>query len=352
MDLAEFAKVAAERRASDIFIKADAPPAVRVDGRVTPLEFPPLTGDEVRQLAYSIMTNEQIGRFERRHELDLAFTLENIARFRANIYEQRGSAGMVLRIIPLGIYTVEDLGLPTVIRDLAMPRQGLVLVTGPTGSGKSTTLAAMINVINKTRSCHIVTIEDPIEFIHGDEIAVISQREVGIDTDSFTDALKYVVRQSPDIILIGEMRDVETMNVAMAAAETGHLVFSTIHTTSASETLDRIINMFPPHDKPQVCLRLATSLRGIISQKLLPKKSGPGRIAALEIMVANPTVSKLIEEGRSGQLHVAISEGAYWGMRTMNQCLASFVREDVVSEEEALEASQNVTELRQMLRKQ
>jgi len=352
MDLTELAKVAAEKRSSDLFLKADAPPALRVDGKVNSLELPPLSSDEVRQMAYSIMSSEQIGRFERRHELDLAFTLADIARFRANVYQQRGTVGMVLRVIPLRIYTFEELGLPMVIRDLAMCRQGLVLVTGPTGSGKSTTLAAMVDVINNSRDCNVVTIEDPIEFVHEDQLAVISQREVGIDTDSFTDALKYVVRQSPDIILIGEMRDVETMNVALAAAETGHLVLSTVHTTSAAETLERIINMFPPHDKPQVCLRLAISLRGIVCQKLLPRMNAPGRIAAVEIMVANPTISKLIEEGRTGQLHAAMSEGGYWGMQTMNQCLTNYVREGLVTEEEALEASSNVSELRQMLRRQ
>ncbi len=352
MDLREIAKAAAEQRASDLFIKADAPPMARVDGKIVPLDFPIVSDDDSRQMAYSIMTNEQIGRFERRHELDLAFTIDEIARFRANIYQQRGSVGMVLRVIPLKIYSIEELGLPEAIANLTLNRQGLILVTGPTGSGKSTTLAAMVDAINKTRRCNIVTIEDPIEFIHQDKLGILSQREVGIDTDSFTDALKYVVRQSPDVILIGEMRDVETMNVAMAAAETGHLVFSTVHTTSAAETLDRIINMFPPHDKPQVCMRLAVSLRGIVSQKLLPRKGKPGRIAAVEIMVANPTVSKLIEEGRSGQLHAAISEGSYWGMQTMNQCLANYVRDGAVSEEDALEASPNITELRQMLRRQ
>lgn len=352
MVLPDLAKVAAEMRASDLFIKAGVPPMVRVDGRVAPLDFPPLSEEETRQLAYSVMSSEQIGRFERRHELDLAFTQEGIARFRANIYQQRGSVGMVLRIIPLKIHSADDLGLPNAVRDLAMHRQGLVLVTGPTGSGKSTTLAAMVDAINSSRRCNIITVEDPIEFVHEDKLATISQREVGIDTDSFTDALKYIVRQSPDVILIGEMRDVETMNVALAAAETGHLVFSTVHTTSAAETLDRIINMFPPHDKPQVCLRLSVSLRGVLSQKLLPRKDGPGRVAAVEVLIANPTVSKLVEEGRSGQLHVAISEGGFWGMQTMNQCLAAYVSEGVVAEEEALEASPNVTELRQMLRRQ
>jgi twitching motility protein PilT len=353
MDLKELAVKAASVRASDIFLKVGSPPMMRVHGRITNLgDYPPLTPEDTQKLAYSVMTPEQIGRFERRHELDLAFTLEDVARFRANIYQQRGTVGMVLRIIPLQIYSLEELAMPPAVADLARQRQGLVLVTGPTGCGKSTTLAAMIDLINTHRRCNIVTIEDPIEFVHQDKKAIVNQREIGIDTDSFTDALKYVVRQSPDVILIGEMRDVETMNVALAAAETGHLVFSTVHTCSAAETLDRIMNMFPPHDKPMVCMRLSISLRGVISQKLIPRIDKPGRIAAVEVMIVNPTIAKLLEEGRSGQIHQAIAEGGFWGMQTMNQCLDRYVKAGIISEEEALANAGNVTELKQMLRRQ
>lgn len=353
MDLKEMAQKAAQVKASDIFLKSGSPPMMRLNGKVTNLDtYPELSAEDTQTLAYSIMSHEQIGRFERRHELDLAFTIEEVARFRANIYQQRGAIGIVLRIIPLDIYTLESLGMPEVIADLARQRQGLVLVTGPTGCGKSTTLAAMIDLINANRRCNIVTIEDPIEFVHKDKKAIINQREIGIDTDSFTDALKYVVRQSPDVILIGEMRDVETMNVALAAAETGHLVFSTVHTCSAAETMDRIMNMFPPHDKPQVCMRLSVSLKGIVSQKLIPRIDKEGRIAAVEIMIASPTVSKLIEEGRSGQIYPAIAEGDFWGMQTMNQCLAKYFKSGIISEEEALANAGNVTELKQMMRRQ
>lgn len=352
MILEELLKTAAEQRASDVFLKENAPPALRIHGRISPMEdLPPMTAEGVRDCAYSIMSKQQIARFENRHEMDLAFTLEGVSRFRVNVYQQRGSIGLVLRLIPLDIFSLEDLGLPTVLRDLTMHRQGLVLVTGPTGSGKSTTLAAMIDLINSTRRCNIVTVEDPIEFVHPDKQAIINQREVGIDTESFTDALKYVVRQSPDVILIGEMRDVETMNVALAASETGHLVFSTVHTASAPDTLERIINMFPPHEKPQICLRMSGSLRGVVSQKLIPKMSGTGRAAAVEVMIATPTVSKLIEEGRSSQLNQAIAEGEYWGMQTMNQCLVKFYKEGQISEEEALLNAGNVTEVRQMIRR-
>lgn len=351
MDLKDLARLAAEKKASDLFIKEGSCPSLRVDGRIQNADFPSLTADETRELAYSIMTPEQIGRFERRHELDLAFTIEGISRFRVNIYQQRGSVGMVLRLIPLDIYNLEQLGIPEVVSDICKQRQGLILVTGPTGSGKSTTLAAMIDLINETRCCNIVTVEDPIEFVHKDKKGIVNQREIGIDTDSFTDALKYVVRQSPDVILIGEMRDVETMNVALAASETGHLVLSTIHTTSAAETIDRIINMFPPHDKPQICLRMSISLKGIVSQKLLPKADGVGRIAAVEIMIANPTTSKLVEEGRSAQIYQAISEGGFWGMQTMNQCLCNYYKEGLISEEEAHANAGNLTELKQMMRR-
>lgn len=353
MDLKEISSKAALVRASDIFLKAGAPPMMRVNGKVNILDgYSELTPQDTEALAYSVMTHEQIGRFERRHELDLAFQIDEVARFRANVYQQRGSIGLVLRIIPLSIYSLEELNMPAAIGELAKQRQGLVLVTGPTGCGKSTTLAAMIDLINTNRRCNIVTIEDPIEFVHPDKKAIVNQREIGIDTDSFTDALKYVVRQSPDVILIGEMRDVETMNVALAAAETGHLVFSTVHTCSAAETMDRIMNMFPPHDKPMVCMRLSVSLKGIVSQKLIPRADKPSRIAAVEIMIANPTVSKLIEEGRSGQIYQAIAEGDFWGMQTMNQCLVKYAKAGLISEDEAHANAGNLTELKQMLRRQ
>ena len=351
MELTELLKLAAEQKASDVFLKENSPPTLRVHGKISPTDLPLLTADDVREYAYSIMSHDQIGRFEHRHEMDLAFTIEGLSRFRANVYQQRGSIGLVLRLIPLDIYTLDDLSMPPVLKDMVMHKQGLILVTGPTGCGKSTTLAAMIDLINCTRRCNIVTVEDPIEFVHRDKQGIVNQREVGIDTDSFTDALKYVVRQSPDVILIGEMRDVETMNVALAASETGHLVLSTVHTSSASETLDRIINMFPPHEKPQICLRMSGSLRGIVSQKLLPKVDGTGRVGAVEIMIATPTISKLVEEGRSSQLYGAMSEGGFWGMQTMNQCLVKYYKAGLISEEEAILNAGNLTELKQMIRR-
>jgi twitching motility protein PilT len=351
-DIRDMIKLAAEKKASDVFIKEGTHPAMRIHGRIQILkELPRLTADDTRRLAYSIMTHEQIGRFEHRHEMDLAFTVENITRVRANLYQQRGSMGIVCRLVPLKILTLDELGLPPVIGDLTTHRQGLVLVTGPTGSGKSTTLAAMIDKINNERSAHIVTVEDPIEFVHPDKGCILSQREIGIDTDSFTDALKYVVRQNPDVILIGEMRDIETMNVALQAAETGHLVFSTVHTASAAETLDRIINLFPLHERDVLCLRLSNSMRGVLSQKLLPRVDAEGRVAAVEIMICTPTIAKLIEEGRAGNIYSAIQEGGFWGMQTMNQCLVKYYKAGIISEEDALRAAGNITELKQMIRR-
>jgi len=351
MELEQLCRFAVDSQASDLFIKAESPPALRVHGRIVPTDLPALTADDTKRLANSIMNEQQIEAFEGYHELDLAFTLADVARFRCNIYVQRGSHSMVLRIVPLEIKQIEELGLPKVLDDMSRPKQGLVLVTGPTGCGKSTTLAAMIDLINRTRYCNIITIEDPIEFVHDDRLAVVSQREVGIDTESFYDAMKFVVRESPDVILIGEMRDAETMRVALTASETGHLVFSTVHTTSAADTVERIVSIFPPHEKSQICLRLSTSLLGIISQKLVPRADGTGRVPAVEVMINTPTVSKLIEEGRASQIYSAMNEGGYWGMQTMNQSLVKYWRAGVVSEEDALTFAGNLTELKQMLRR-
>jgi twitching motility protein PilT len=351
MELEQLCRFAVDSNASDLFIKAHAPPALRVHGRIVPTDLPALSAEDTERLAQSIMTEEQIGRFNDYHELDLAFTLGDVARFRCNIYMQRGSWGMVLRIVPLEIRSLEELGLPKSLEEMTKPKQGLILVTGPTGCGKSTTLAAMIDLLNRTRHCNIVTIEDPIEFVHEDNLAVISQREVAIDTESFYDAMKYVVRESPDVILIGEMRDAETMRVALSASETGHLVFSTVHTTSAADTVERIVSIFPPHEKQQICLRLAGSLLGVVSQKLVPRADGTGRVASVEVMINTPTVAKLIEEGRSSQVYAAINEGGYWGMQSMNQSLMKFWRAGVITEEDALTYAGNLTELKQMLRR-
>jgi twitching motility protein PilT len=351
MDIEPLCRLAVESQASDLFLKAGSPPAMRVHGRVVSTELPTLIAADTHDMANKLMNERQREAFSDYHERDLAFTIAGLARFRCNIYQERGAIALLLRIIPLQVLSLEDLNLPKTLIDFTTPHQGLVLVTGPTGCGKSTTLASILDIINNTRRCHIVTVEDPIEFVHEDRKALLSQREVGIDTDSFYDAMKYVVRQSPDVILIGEMRDPETMRVALTASETGHLVYSTVHTTSAADTIERIVSIFPPHEKNQICLRLSTSLLGVVSQKLVPRADGTGRVAAVEIMINTPTVSKLIEEGRTGQLYSAINEGGYWGMQTMNQSLAKYWRAGVISIEDALSYAGNLTELKQMTRK-
>ncbi len=350
-ELFDILREAAKKKASDVFIKAGSPPCWRVNGAVRRTEWPELTSDDTRALAYSVMTHEQIGRFEHRHELDIAFEVPGVTRIRCNIHQQRGTMGMVLRLVPLKIYTLEQLGMPPILADMTKNRQGLILVTGPTGSGKSTTLAGMLDLINATQEKNIITVEDPIEFVHPDKMSIVTQREVGIDTDSFSDSLKYMLRQNPDVILIGELRDLETINIALAAGETGHLVFSTLHTSSAAETLDRIINMFPPSDRDMLCLRMSGSLKGVVSQKLLPRADGTGRVAGIETMISTPTVQKLIEEGRAGQIYQAIAEGNFWGMQTMNQCLVKYFKAGLISEEEAIFNAGNVTEMKQMVRR-
>jgi twitching motility protein PilT len=351
LDLTAIVRQGFQRGASDVLLKAGKPPALRVNGMVETTDLEPTDNDELAAAASGLMNSSQREFFELHHEMDLAFDTPGVCRVRANLYKQRGSYACCFRLVPYDIIPLDQLGLPRVLRDLAGQRQGLVLVTGPTGSGKSTTLAAIINYINHIRSCNIVTIEDPIEFVYEDDKAHVTQREVGIDTDSFTAALRRVVRQSPDVILIGEMRDLETITVALQASETGHLVFSTLHTVSAAETIERIVNLYPPHERQQICLRLNGSLKGIISQKLLPRLDGKGRIAAAEVMIATPTVSKLIQEGKTGELYSAIQGGEYYGMQTLNQCLNRYVKTGLISEEEAFYATTQPSELKHILRK-
>jgi twitching motility protein PilT len=351
--LHELLKIAFQEKSSDLFIKAGAVPKIRQHAMVKPLpgDWGVIDDQNARRIVTSTMTPKQAEEFEARLEMDLAFSVGDLMRIRANLYFQRGCPAGVFRLIPLEILSVEQLGLPPVLNETAKHRQGLVLFTGPTGSGKTTSLAAIIDLINRTRPCHIVTIEDPLEFVHADKAAYISQREVHIDTHDFHIAMRAVVREAPDVILVGEMRDVETMNVALQAGETGHLVFSTVHTPSAGETLDRIVNMFPPHEKNHLCMRLAGSLRAVVSQKLVPRADGNGRVAAAEVMICTPTISKLIEDGHFGELYHAISEGHFWGMQTMNQSLVKYVKAGVITEEVAMSYAGIVSELRQLLRR-
>ena len=352
-DLDEMILQAGELKASDLFIKSDSVPSIRQHGKIVSLDHPALSFEEVHKLVYSKMTPRQQAVFEQHHEMDLAFSVGEGLRIRMNIYQQRGGPATVCRLIPTRIRSLEELGCPPKVKDFTTHRNGLVLVTGPTGSGKTTTLAAMIDLLNQNRRVNIITLEDPIEFVHKDKAAIVSQREVGIDTDNFNVALRHVLRQAPDIILIGEMRDLETMNIALQAAETGHLVFATVHTASAAETLDRVSNMFAPHERPMLWLRLSTTLRGVISQKLLPRADGEGRVAAIEVMDVTPTIINLLEKGQSDEIYSAIRQAgieAYWGMQTMNQALLDFVKKGLITEADALANANPYTELRQMIR--
>ncbi|HQU18560.1 MAG TPA: PilT/PilU family type 4a pilus ATPase [Fimbriimonadaceae bacterium] len=353
INIHELIDIGYHERASDVFVKGGSPPMMRLHAKVQPLpgEWPVIDPYNAQRMIGGIMTEKQRRKFEDHMEMDLAFSVGETCRVRANIHMQRGTWGIVCRIIPTDILNIEQLGLPPVLQEFAKIRQGLVLFTGPTGSGKTTSLAAIIDVINCTRPVHIVTIEDPLEFVHRDKASYITQREVGIDTEDFQPALRAVVREAPDVILIGEMRDVATFNVAMQAGETGHLVFSTVHTSSAYETMDRIVNMFPPHEKNHLCIRLASALRAIVAQKLVPRADGQGRVAACEILVVTPTVQKIIEDGHFSDLYHAINEGEFWGMQTMNQSLLRYVKAGVISEEIALNYAGIASELKQMLRR-
>ena len=351
--LPELIEIGFHEGASDVFVKAGNVPMMRQHSVMKPLAegLPIIDPKNMFRMITSMMSERQFKKFEEHWEMDLAFAVGDFCRVRCNAYFQRGAAATVCRIIPLNIRSLEELGLPPILAEISKHRLGLVLVTGPTGSGKTTSLAAIIDLINQTRPCHIVTIEDPLEFVHKDKKAYLSQREVGIDTEEFAPALRAVVREAPDVILIGEMRDVNTMNVALQAGETGHLVFSTVHTASAYETMDRIINMFPPHERGHLCQRLAGSLRGIIAQKLVPRADGEGRVVALEILICTPTVSKAIEDGHFSDLYHHMNEGSFWGMQTMNQSLLRYVKAGVVSEETALKYAGIASELKQMLRR-
>lgn len=339
MELQDLLKLAVDRKASDLHIKVGCPPVLRVDDRLVPLsEQPRLTQEDVLALAANIMNNRQREKFKEKNEIDLAYSIPGLGRFRASIFQQRGTIGVVLRVIPVKILAIEELNLPPIVAKLAMEPRGLILLTGTTGSGKSTTLAAMIDHINSNRSGHIITIEDPIEFLHRDKKCLVNQREVGIDTGSFAEALRSALRQDPDIILVGEMRDFETISTAIVAAETGHLVMSTLHTIDAAETINRIISIFPPYQQKQVRLQLAGVLKGIISQRLIPRADGKGRVPAVEGMVTTLTIREYIvdpDKTRKIPEVIAMSSSQY-GMQTFDQSLMNLYRRGLITYEEAL----------------
>ncbi|MBL0226297.1 MAG: type IV pilus twitching motility protein PilT [Geobacteraceae bacterium] len=350
LNLHQLLKILVESNGSDLHITTNTPPQIRVDGKMTPLDFPPLNQVETKQLCYSVLTDAQKHKFEEENELDLSFGVKGLSRFRGNIFIQRGAVAGVFRVIPYKILTFEELNLPPVVSELAAKPRGLILVTGPTGSGKSTTLASIIDYINLNRHEHIVTIEDPIEYLHPHKGCLVNQREVGADTKSFKNALKYILRQDPDVVLVGELRDLETIEAALTLSETGHLCLATLHTNSCAQTINRIVDVFPPYQQTQIRAQLSFVLEGIMSQTLMPKMNSKGRIMALEIMVPNPAIRNLIREDKVHQIYSQMQVGQdKFGMQTMNQSLYALFAKRLISLEEALGRTSDPDELKQMI---
>src|SRR5262245_33871031 len=350
VNLHQLLRAMIEKGASDMHITTGSPPLLRIDGQVVPLKLAPLGPVETKQLCYSVLTEEQKIEFEKNKELDLSFGVKNLSRFRANVFMQRGAVSGAFRAIPFKILSFDELGLPAVVAELAAKPRGLVLVTGPTGSGKSTTLASMIDKTKSETRQHIMTSEDPIEYLHPHKRSIVNQREVGSDTAAFKTALKYVLRQDPDVVLIGEMRDFETIEAALTIAETGHLVFATLHTNSAVQSINRIIDVFPPHQQSQVRAQLSFVLEGVLSQLLLPRTGTPGRCLALEVLVPNAAIRNLIREDKVHQIYTQMQVGQQkHGMQTLNQSLYSLYARRLISLEEAMGRSSDPEELRMMI---
>lgn len=341
IDITELLKFGVQSGASDLHLSAGLPPMMRVHGDVKQLNFPPLEHKDVHAMVYDIMNDHQRKFYESELECDFSYEIPNVSRFRVNAFNQSRGAAAVFRTIPTEILTLEQLQCPSIFAEIADKPRGIVLVTGPTGSGKSTTLAAMIDYINKSRQYHILTVEDPIEFVHKSNKSLINQREVGLQTKSFANALRSALREDPDVILVGEMRDLETIRLAMTAAETGHLVFGTLHTSSAAKTIDRIVDVFPAEEKDMVRAMLSESLQAVISQTLLKLKDGSGRIAAHEIMIGTPAIRNLIRENKVAQMYSAIQTGQQYGMQTLDQCLIGLMRKGLISKEAAMEKAVN-----------
>jgi twitching motility protein PilT len=350
IDFADLLMEVVHSRASDLHLSAGAPPTIRVRGRLSRLEgYPTLTPTDTREIVYSILSGDQRQRLETHWQLDFAYSIPGHARFRVNAYYQRGAVGAAFRLIPFDLTSIDALGLPSAVHDFTRKPRGFVLVTGPTGSGKSTSLAAMIDEINSTREEHIMTIEDPIEFLHAHKKCLVNQRELGSDAQSFADALKAALRQDPDVILVGEMRDLETISTALTAAETGHLVFATLHTQDTAQTIDRIIDVFPPSQQGQVRVQLSVALQGIVTQQLLPTADGAGRVAACEVLVPNPAVRNLIREGKTHQIYSVLQTGSAQGMQTMDAALVHLVRSGRITQKLAEERSSAPEELRRLM---
>lgn len=349
-DINELLEEVLVRGASDLHITVGAPPVMRINGVLQRIEeYPRLTGNDTRDMIYSILTARQREQLEANLEYDLSYSVPGSARFRVNAYFQRNSLGAAFRIIPYRIKKVEELNLPPVIKELTMLPRGFILVTGPTGQGKSTTLAAVIDLINESRNDHIITVEDPIEFLHVHKRCIINQREVGADTHSFTNALKYVLRQDPDVILVGEMRDLETISTALTAAETGHLVFATLHTQDAPQTIDRIIDVFPTYQQQQVRLQLAGTVQAIITQQLLPTRDGKGRVPAVEIMIATSAIRNMIREAKTHQIYSAMQAGGQYRMQTMDHSIGALYKNGIISYDVAMARCANRDEMQRLI---
>ncbi len=349
VSLEELLTLLVQRNGSDLHISAASPPRIRVDGRLVPTGHEMLSSEDTQKLVYSILDTDQIARFERSLELDLSFGIEGLGRFRTNVFMQRGAVGCVMRVIPHHVKTFEELGLPRkVCEDLCEQPRGLVLVTGATGSGKSTTLAAMIDYINVKDAGHILTIEDPIEFVHKNKNCLVNQREVGSDTRGFKDALRTVLRQDPDVVLVGEMRDLETIEAALTISETGHLTYATLHTSDAVQTINRIVDVFPAYQQQQIRTQLSFVLNGVFCQQLLPRAGGKGRALASEIMISNSAIKSLIRENKAHQIYSQIQTGGKLGMSTMNQSLFELCKAGLVTFEDALQHSSDPDDLRRM----
>lgn len=348
-DIDELLHKAVQRRASDVHITAGLPPILRIDGRLIPTEYDRILPTSSQRVIYSMLTDRQKQAFESNFELDFSYGVAGLGRFRVNIFLQRGSIGCVMRSVPSKIPTLDELRIPRVVKTLTVKPRGLILVTGPTGSGKSTTLAACIDMINSSRDCHIITIEDPIEYLHRHKKSMINQRELELDTKSFGRALRSALREDPDVILIGEMRDLETMEAAITIAETGHLVFATLHTNTAAGSVDRIVDVFPPHQQTQIRTQLSMNLEAVLSQQLLPRVGGTGRVPAVEILICTPAVKNLIRENKSHQIPAAIQTGGNTGMQTMDQALKELYSGGLITYQDAINRSFNPDDLKKLI---
>lgn len=349
-DIDELLNLVPKNRASDLHITAGLPPMLRVDGRLVPTPYDKLIPGDTQRLIYSMLTDKQKQKFEETYELDMSYGAPGVGRFRVNVYWQRGSVSAALRAIPTQIPSIDDLGLPLIIKDLARLPRGLMLTCGPTGSGKSTTQAAVLDMINSERAVHIMTVEDPIEYLHRHKLSMVNQRELGLDTMMFANALKAVLREDPDVILVGEMRDLETIAAAITIAETGHFVLATLHTNTAAQSIDRMVDVFPPHQQAQIRAQLSYCLEAVVCQQLVPRSSGTGRCAAIEVMIATPAIRNLIREAKTAQINAAIQTGSKFGMMTMDMALRDLYTKGMITYEDAMQRAVDVEDLKKLIR--